>query len=43
MIFDVGGVNHANEIPKDRYEAVIAAIQAAKHGNVLPPEEGDLI
>lgn len=43
LIFDVGGVNHANEIPKDRYEAVIAAIQAAKHGNVLPPEEGDLI
>ena len=43
LIFDVGGVNHANEIPKDRYEAVIAAIQAAKHGSVLPPEEGDLI
>ena len=43
LIFDVGGVNHANEIPKDRYEDVIAAIQAAKHGNVLPPEEGDLI
>lgn len=43
LIFDVGGVNHANEIPKDRYEDVIAAIQAAKHGSVLPPEEGDLI
>ena len=42
IVWSVAGVNRADQIPRDAYEAVITAIEAAKHGSVLPAEEGDM-
>jgi hypothetical protein len=35
IVFNISGVNHSKEIPRDQYDAVIAAIETAKTGKVM--------
>lgn len=36
IVFDISGVNSSKEIPRDKYDEVIAAIEAATPGKVMP-------
>ena len=42
IVFQFAHVNRADQIPRDLYEATVAAIQAAVPGQVIPPEDGDM-
>ena len=42
IVWSVAGVNRADQIPREAYNAVIAGIEAAKHGSVLPAEDGSM-
>ena len=42
IVFQYAHVNRADQIPRDLYEATVAAIQAAVPGQVIPPEDGDM-
>lgn len=36
IVFDVAGVDRSADIPRDKYEATVSAIEAAEPGKVLP-------
>lgn len=38
IVYDKAGVNKSNEIPRDKYNEVCAAFEAAKPGEVMPKE-----
>lgn len=38
IVYDKAGVNKSNEIPRDKYNEVCAAFEAAKPGEVIPKE-----
>ena len=41
LVFDIAGVNRSDQIPRDRYDAVVDAFEAATPGSVFPPEDGN--
>lgn len=46
IVFEVAGVSHSNEIPRQKYDAVVEAYQNATPGKVMPGnevEDGNLI
>jgi hypothetical protein len=43
ILYSECGVQTAEEVTRADYDHVIEVIQSSVHGEVLPPEEGDLI
>lgn len=42
IVWSIAGVQRADQISREAYNAVIAGIEAAKHGSVLPAEDGSM-
>lgn len=42
IVYQYAHVNRADQIPRNLYEATVAAIQVAVPGQVIPPEDGDM-
>ena len=39
IVFDIGGVERSDQITRDKYDAVVAAFEAATTGSVLPKDD----
>lgn len=42
IVWSIAGVQRADQISREAYNAVITGIEAAKHGSVLPAEDGSM-
>jgi hypothetical protein len=42
IVFQTAHVNRSGDIPRDLYDATVAAFEAATTGSVIPPEQGEM-